>query len=239
MTARGLYRLDGTVISMGQATQTKERILRAAEDLVLGEGVASLTLERAAAAAGVSKGGVLYHFPTRDALVTAMVARLTGYFEDQLRRHGADEEGPGAFTVAYVRCESTQTINPEDERIDRLGAALLAALAANPDLLAPLAQAYERWQRRCEDDGLPASIATLVRLAADGLWLTELLGLGTLTADRRQEVVAVMEQLVKDTASKPATVAKITHAPASRKAQLSVRGKSEPSQSQRRGERRQ
>jgi len=196
-----LYRLDGIVTFMGQARQTKERILRAAEDLVLGEGVASLTLERAAAAAGVSKGGILYHFPTREALVTAMVARLTDYFEDQLRRHGADEEGPGAFTVAYVRCEATQTTNSEDERIDRLGAALLAALAANPSLLAPLAQAYERWQSRCEADGLPVTVATLVRLAADGLWLTELLGLGVLSAERRSEVVAAMEQLVMESAN--------------------------------------
>jgi AcrR family transcriptional regulator len=181
---------------MGRAEDTKERILRAAEDVVLGEGVGSLTLERAAAAAGVSKGGVLYHFPTRDALVTAMVARLTERFEDQLRRHGADQEGPGAFTRAYLRCEATPTTDPEDERVDRLGAALLAALAADPALLAPLAEAYERWQRRCELDGLPPVTATLVRLAADGLWLTELLGLGVLTAERRRLVVEELERLV-------------------------------------------
>ncbi|MCK4176876.1 TetR/AcrR family transcriptional regulator [Aciditerrimonas ferrireducens] len=181
---------------MGRAEETRERILRAAEDVVLDEGVAALTLERAAAAAGVSKGGVLYHFPTRDALVTAMVARLTERFEEQLRRHGANGPGPGSFTLAYLRCEATPTTDPEDERVDRLGAALLAALAADPSLLAPLAEAYERWQRRCELDGLPPVTATLVRLAADGLWLTELLGLGVLSAERRRSVVEELERLV-------------------------------------------
>ena len=48
---------------------TKERIIRAAEDLVIRDGVSKLTIEAAANEAGLSKGGVLYHFPSRDALV--------------------------------------------------------------------------------------------------------------------------------------------------------------------------
>jgi AcrR family transcriptional regulator len=175
---------------------TRERILRAAEEVVLRDGVAALTLERAAAEAQVSKGGVLYHFPTRDALVTAMVERLTATFERQLADLGADAGEPGSFTLAYLHCDATVTTDPEDERMDRLGAALIAALAASPTLLAPLAQAYERWQARCESDGLPPALATVVRLAADGLWLTELLGLGPLPSERRREVIQTLEALV-------------------------------------------
>ena len=51
----------------------RRRILDAAEQVVLRDGVGHLTLEAAAAEAGLSKGGVLYHFPTRDALVAGMV----------------------------------------------------------------------------------------------------------------------------------------------------------------------
>jgi AcrR family transcriptional regulator len=52
-----------------RAPTTKERIVSAAEEVVLRHGVSRLTLEAAALEAGLSKGGVLSHFPTRDALV--------------------------------------------------------------------------------------------------------------------------------------------------------------------------
>lgn len=189
---------------MGRGEDTKERILRAAEEVVLRDGVASLTLERAATEAGVSKGGVLYHFPSRDAMVAAMVERLTESFERQLAAHGAGRPGPGVFTVAYIRCEATPTTDPEEERADRLGAALIAAVAADPALISPLAKAFDRWQKRCETDGIPPVLATVARLAADGLWLTELLGLGTLSPGRRAEVVAWLEGIVTDAAQDPA-----------------------------------
>lgn len=63
---------------------TKRRILDAAEQVVLRDGVGHLTLEAAASEAGLSKGGVLYHFPTRDALVAAMVARIIEQFDDDI-----------------------------------------------------------------------------------------------------------------------------------------------------------
>ena len=75
------------------------------------------------------------------------------------------------------------------DREDRLGAALIAAAAAEPTLLQPLQVAADRWQSRLEDDGLDPTVATVLRLACDGLWLCDLFGLAppsaTLRAGRR------------------------------------------------------
>ncbi len=164
---------------MSRSEDTQARILHAAEDVVLRDGVARLTIEGAANEAGISKGGVLYHFPTRDSLVAGMVGRLAAAFDDDLARYLGEEEGglparPGAFTRAYLRA----TFAPGgDERDARLGAAVIAGVAADPALLSELQERFEVWQQRIEDDGLPAATATLVRLAADGLWLVELFGL--------------------------------------------------------------
>src|SRR5664279_3032057 len=113
---------------------TKRRILDAAEQVVLRDGVGHLTLEAAAHEAGLSKGGVLYHFPTRDALVAAMVARIIEQFEDDIAAYlpapGSPGHGrPGAFARAYLRA----TMEPISEGEERLGAALLAAAAAEPE----------------------------------------------------------------------------------------------------------
>jgi len=173
------------------ATDTRARIITAAEDVVLTDGVARLTLEKAAARAGVSKGGVLYHFPTRSALVAAMVARLTDDFDAALARHQQHPEHPGrpgGFVRAYVAESFALPQGELEERGERLGAAVLAAMASEPELLGPLQAAFTRWQARLEADTADPVRATIARLAADGLWLSELFGLGPLTPDLRLRV---------------------------------------------------
>lgn len=181
----------------GGGEQTRDRILHAAEEVVLRDGVVRLTLEAAAAEAGCSKGGVLYHFPSRDALVAAMVARLSDAFDASLAAREDPEHRQGSFTRAYLFATvgDVEGPDPESERIDRLGAALIAGVAADPKLLEPLRARFAAWQESLVADGLPPALATVVRLAADGLWLVELFGLGPLPPDLRADVVAELGRL--------------------------------------------
>ena len=162
---------------MTRAEDTRERILHGAEEVVLRDGVAHLTLEAAASEAGISKGGVLYHFPTRAALVAAMVQRLSSSFDSDLEREGGSSGRPGAFTSAYVEATFGPPADAAASRERRLGAAVIAGVAADTELLEPLRERFAAWQHALVTDGLPPASASLVRLAADGLWFTELLGL--------------------------------------------------------------
>jgi AcrR family transcriptional regulator len=177
---------------------TKERILAAAEQVVLRDGVGHLTLDAAAAEAGLSKGGILYHYPTRDALVAAMVARIIERFEEAIARHlpeagTAEAALPGAYARAYVRA----TVEPAVPGEERLGAALLAAAAAEPALLVPLQQAAGAWQARMVADGLDPARTTAIRMACDGLWMCDLFGLAAPTGALRASVAAALEQLTR------------------------------------------
>jgi len=177
---------------------TKRRILDASERVVLRDGVGHLTLEAAAGEAGLSKGGVLYHFPTRDSLVAAMVTRIIEQFDDDIASYlpgaGTREAGlPGAYARAYVRA----TLEPVTPGEERLGAALLAAAAAEPELVVPLQEAAARWQARLVDDGLDPTLATVIRLACDGLWLCDLFGLASPRAELRAQVGAAFEQMTR------------------------------------------
>ncbi len=163
---------------------TKRRIVDAAEEVVLRDGVARLTLDAAAAEAGLSKGGILYHFPTRDALVAAMVDKIIEEFDRDIEANMDDLPGPGHFARAYIRATMTPSSTRPD-REDRLGAALIAAAAAEPSLLEPLQLAAGRWQTRLENDGLDPTVATVLRLACDGLWLCDLFGLAPPSATLR------------------------------------------------------
>ena len=55
---------------------SRDRILDAYADLLAEEGERFATVDAVAARAGVSKGGVLYHFPSKDQLAAAVCDRL-------------------------------------------------------------------------------------------------------------------------------------------------------------------
>ena len=153
----------------------REPLLRAAAKVVAERGYSALTLDAVGAATGVSKGGVLYHFPTKEALVAALLEELTtGFDADQTAAHAADPIDPGAWTRAYL----TASIGPpQDESTQAAAVALLAAVGYDPTLLEPLQARYSDWVKRLDDDGLPGVDAHVVRLAADGLWAADLFNL--------------------------------------------------------------
>lgn len=182
---------------MARVIDTKDRIVRAAEDVVIRDGVAHLTLEAAAAEAGLSKGGVLYHFPSRAALVAAMVDRFVVSFDADLDRYGAYGGKPGDFVRAYVEATLAPTVEPGDVRERRLGSALLAGVASDPELLSPLRERFVAWQSSVESDGLDPAIATIIRYAADGLWLCDIFELAPVRDDHRRVVGDEMRALIE------------------------------------------
>lgn len=148
------------------------------------DGARSLTLEAVAAEAGASKGGLLYHFESKPALITALVEDLIERFDELCGKHAA-KGGPGARTGAYLRA----TVDEASLELDRASAGILAAVANDPSLLEPLRAAYRRWQGQFVDDGIDPVSATIVRLAVDGLWFSQLLGLAPIPHPLRARVI--------------------------------------------------
>jgi AcrR family transcriptional regulator len=179
------------------APSTADTILRAAEQVVLRDGISALTIETVARTAGLSKGGVLYHYPSKEKLIEGLISRLIDHFQADLNCFHAQQTEPrGAWTRAFVQT----TLKPgatacAGAHSVEVYAALNAALATNPDLLQPLRERYERWQQQLEEDGLDPARATVARLAADGLWFAELLGFGPPRGTLREQVLAEMMRL--------------------------------------------
>lgn len=182
----------------------RDSILDSAQALVIREGSSALTLDRIAGEANVSKGGLLYHFATKESLVAALVSRTIEYFEKEIatckKQFG---ETPGAntlaFAVAILEGQWAAKAGLAPHGLD-LFATSVAAISTRPDLIAPLRVAYAKWQAAVENDGTDPVLATIVRLAADGLWFTEFLGLSTFGAKQRK---TILERLKTLAVSKP------------------------------------
>jgi AcrR family transcriptional regulator len=178
-----------------QTNNRREEILEAASQVVRTQGVAHLTLDGVAQAAGVSKGGLLYHFSTKEALISGMLDLYLARFEAQVERTLA--EIPGSVRHRWLRAFIEVSFQEGTE--DRsLAASMLAAIVGNRDLLQRLHSQYTAWLVRATEEGIRRDTALLVMQATDGHWYSELLGLDLLDeVDRRQLMVRLVDIVEK------------------------------------------
>jgi AcrR family transcriptional regulator len=91
---------------------SRDGILSVAEALLVERGGSALTIDAVAKAAGLSKGGVLYHFPSKASLIEALIERSIGaidavFLAVEMTRGGGDDTAPCA---AIRRSLETQPI---------------------------------------------------------------------------------------------------------------------------------
>lgn len=175
------------------SSETKKKLLEAAAQVVKEKGASYLTLDAVAKQARVSKGGLLYHYPNKAALLAAMITHLNDSFELAIEERVTEE------TTSWLEAYVAMSFDPQHSQIAE-SAGMLAAVANDMSLLEPLAQRYKVLQSQVEASGLDPDLATIVRLAADGLWFTELFGISPLTDERRAQVLAKLITLIKEQA---------------------------------------
>ena len=156
-----------------------------------------MTLDAVAAEAKVSKGGLLYHFHTKEALLDGMIAR---HVERMRARRGEAlaslPAGGNADLQAELRAALMRT-----EMDTRVGSALLAAVANDPKLLESVA-AYQRERfGRLKDGASEEEFArrALVLLATEGLVFLDLLGMAPFDKSERNALSAALLQMAAET----------------------------------------
>ena len=182
-----------------QSPDARTRILDAAEAIVQVRGVAGLTLEAAARDAGVSKGGLLYHFASKEALLSAMLSRLALFMEQQHRAAiEAQPEGPGRVSRALLNWGfGDEGCTVTDEMHDRAAAVFLAAFHHDRALLDPIREVIARMQADMANDGLPPGHAGAINAAGDGMFMARLFRLYTPSAAERAEMRAALGKLLE------------------------------------------
>ncbi len=168
----------------------RERFLDAAADLVHADGVTELTYDRLVEVTGASKGGLLYHFPSKYDLVAALLEHTFDRFEAAVDARAADDTRPFAWAHAYVDASL-------DARVSR--PELLTASLLDPDegheLVRQCGARVASWQTRMVDDGVPKGLATAVRYACDGWWALSAMEMGPVSIDAATLAAELHDQL--------------------------------------------
>ena len=179
--------------TMEDALETRETILDAAFR-VARRGGGRFTVDAVAREAGVSKGAVLHHFPSKEALARGMLEHQLDEFDALIERRLAEEpEGEtGRWLRAYVR--ASFEMGAGDPAVND---ALLAAMATEPGLLSSFEGRFESWRSRAEADGVDRTRANLVRLAVDGLATAESFGIGAPEGEEREDLLEALVDLTR------------------------------------------
>ncbi|MBT2565188.1 TetR family transcriptional regulator [Arthrobacter sp. ISL-85] len=173
----------------------RPRILDAGLRVAGSDQGATITLERVASEAGITKPGLMYHFPNREALMVALVEHAA----HQLRRRMIDLLGasPERATVAdRYRAYIQAAAQGENMRAEW---ALWFQSAYWPELQAAWTGPLERWLSLPE--GMPPgqrSRLMTARLAADGLWAAQASGVLRPSAADRSVILAQLIDLVRE-----------------------------------------
>lgn len=152
------------------SSSTRDRLLDAFETLLVSEGSRAATLDAVASAADVSKGGLLYHFHSKDDLVEGMLERL----REQGARDAAAMREAAQGPVDYYLETSVDSGSVFDRALIAAGRIAQENDARARDALATLREGWFAVLREHLGD---ESLARTIQLIGDGLYFDDTTGL--------------------------------------------------------------
>ncbi|WP_235737049.1 TetR/AcrR family transcriptional regulator [Nocardioides alcanivorans] len=144
--------------------KAREKALSAYAEILREEGERAATIDAVAARAGVSKGGVLYHFATKEALGEALLEWFDDVATKGLEEMAADPEGPARH---YVRT-SWITSEQDDDPVYR--AVLRLAQASWQPAIDAIEGIHQAWGTLVREEVGDDSVADAILLIGEGLY---------------------------------------------------------------------
>jgi len=173
---------------------TKDRIIAAAMDITQAKGARHLTIDAVTVKTGLSKGGVLYHFPSKTALLEGLVKQTVLQFSAQIQAYRCVMVGAPNPTlqalVQWLACMLDQK--------QSLPTALLAASAEDPELLKPVRAEFDNlWQMiRAEATDLPT--VQIMWCALNGVHYLEMFQLAPDGTRQLRDCLAHIASMISD-----------------------------------------
>lgn len=175
---------------MGHAASTVHRLITAYQDILVSEGERSATLEAIAARAGVSKGGLTYHFRSKDELAAALFKRLRSLVEADLAVMRAD---PAQAADYYIR--SSLDVQSPLERCNM--AVTRLAQGSHPEANELLARCRTQWFEVLMEAVGHEDMVHLVMLLGDGIYFNaSLTGTGAMPEETDPATIDRIIQLI-------------------------------------------
>lgn len=185
---------------MTRPPKARDQVLDAARRIVATRGAGHLTFEELAAESGITRGGITYHFPTKQDLLKGLIE--ADILDWDKASEALEAECPCPRLAAYigqVRCNLDAT----DAGYRRYVSGLMSAAMVDPGLLDPIRdyqkRKYSDWN--WDDQNL---MRYVLLLAAEGVFWQDFFDLNPLPPEVRARVRVLIERLALQPDLKPA-----------------------------------
>lgn len=172
----------------GHRPSSREKILAAAGELAESVGPGNLSLDAVAQKAGVSKGGLLYNFPTKAKLMQGLVEEYLKNFEQGLAaRVSGDNNRPSNSLAAYIELSAEECKHNQHS-----AAGVLAALTEDPDFLNPVRDFKRQLLDRLKAESPDTAKLMVAFLVIEGLRSMKLFDMDILHEDERNMAISYL-----------------------------------------------
>jgi AcrR family transcriptional regulator len=175
-----------------RSERTRKVALEAALKIIDRDGPGRLTLDAIAKEAGISKGGLMHQFPTKHAVLKALLERQIENFEAFFHQNLAKAEGRSANPQLLAQIA---TFRMASKQLNALAVAYIGVLAEEPELLARTRDLDARRIAAIKTEARDPQLALLRRAAAHGLAMRNILGVSSTTEEER---AALFDRLLDD-----------------------------------------
>src|SRR5690606_9042980 len=166
----------------GRKTNSRAKILAAAADVAREFGPGSVSLEAVASRAGVSKGGLLYYFPSKARLMQALVEHYLAEFRSSLSQAQAGGE---TLLTAFIKRAAAEC----REKQPASRSWIFSAISQDPDFLSPLRSFHQQLFANLKEDNSDLKAVLICYLAIEGLRSMNLFDFDILYTDVRELLV--------------------------------------------------
>ncbi|NIH03297.1 TetR/AcrR family transcriptional regulator [Providencia rettgeri] len=176
-----------------QRTIDRDKVLDTAEEIVITQGAAALTIDAVAKAMGISKGGVQYCFGNKEALIDAMFERWGRSYDEVFNRVIEQDNSPERKILAHL-----QATHEHDKVSMAKGAALMASLLQTPEYLKSTHIWYRERIENLNTSTEKGKQARIIFLATEGAFMLRYMGLMEIDDNEWQSIFSDMINLLKN-----------------------------------------
>ncbi len=150
-----------------QPAAVRAQVLAAAKQVLVEEGAGALTFDSVLARTDLSKGGIQYHFRTKQALLDGLFNHLMQEFFASLHEAlAAEPSGPDQRIRVYISVVSRAAESAVDAR------EAMVLLMIDPKYQTTHTELLDDF---CRPDEVPADLSLTCRFAVEGLWQAQVL----------------------------------------------------------------
>lgn len=175
-----------------RSERTRKAALEAALTIIARDGPGRLTLDAIAKEAGISKGGLMHQFPSKHAVLKALLERQ---LEHSSKFHDRYVDAVGAGHDAPHLAAQIATMREAATHSHSVAVAFLGAMSDEPALLELVRKRDAERLAEVKAEARDPDLAMLRRAAAHGLALDRLFGLSTLS---QREEARLFERLLDE-----------------------------------------